>query len=161
VDDLPPFEDYRMQGRTYRYFTGTPVYPFGYGLSYTSFAYGPLHVSPAAAGAQDGIRVTTELRNTGSRAGDEVAQLYLDFPNLPGAPNIALRGFERVHLKPGERRAVTFDLSSRDLSAVTPDGQREVMPGNYRVTVGSGQPATGVPGQSAGFTVKAPALLPR
>jgi beta-glucosidase len=161
VDDLPPFEDYRMQGRTYRYFTGTPVYPFGYGLSYTSFAYGPLHVSPARAGAQDGIRVTTELRNTGSRAGDEVAQLYLDFPDLPGAPNIALRGFERVHLKPGERRAVTFDLSSRDLSAVTPDGQREVMPGNYRVTVGSGQPATGVPGQSAGFTVKAPVLLPR
>ena len=161
VDELPPFEDYRMQGRTYRYFTGTPVYPFGYGLSYTSFAYGPLQVTPASGGAQNGVRVTTELRNTGSRAGDEVAQLYLDFPDLPGTPNIALRGFQRVHLAPGERRQVTFDLSPRDLSAVTIDGQRELMPGPYRVTVGSGQPGTGVAGQTAPFTAKTAVLLPR
>ena len=161
VDELPPFDDYRMQGRTYRYFTGTPVYPFGYGLSYTSFAYGPLQVTPAAGGARNGVRVTTELRNTGGRAGDEVAQLYLDFPDLPGAPNIALRAFQRLHLEPGERRTVTFDLSPRDLSAVTADGQREVMPGSYRVSVGSGQPGTGVAGQSADFSTTAAVLLPR
>ena len=161
VDDLPPFDDYRMQGRTYRYFTGTPVYPFGYGLSYTSFAYGPLHVEPAAGGAQNGIRVTTTLRNTGSRAGDEVAQLYLDFPDQPGTPNIALRGFQRVHLQPGEARQLTFDLSPRDLSAVTPDGQRLVMPGAYRVFVGSGQPGTGVPGEAADFTAGAAVRLPQ
>ncbi len=160
VDDLPPFEDYRMQGRTYRYFTGTPVFPFGYGLSYTSFAYSPLQVTPAAGGAQNGLRVTTELSNIGGRAGDEVAQLYLDFPDLPGAPKIALRGFQRVHLGPGERRTVTFDLSPRDLSAVTADGQREVMPGSYRVTVGSGQPGTGVPGQSATFATSTVVTLP-
>ncbi len=161
VEDLPPFEDYRMKGRTYRYFTGVPVYPFGYGLSYTSFAYAPLRVTPTAGGAQNGIRVTTELSNTGSYAGDEVAQLYLDFPDLPGAPNIALRGFQRVHLEPGERRTVTFDLSPRDLSAVTLDGQREVMPGTYRVTIGSGQPRTGVPGESATFTAAATLPLPK
>ena len=161
VDDLPPFEDYRMQGRTYRYFTGKAVYPFGYGLSYTTFAYGPLQVEPAAGGAQNGLKVTTSVRNTGSRAGDEVAQLYLDFPDLPGAPNIALRGFRRVHLQPGEERQVVFDLTPRDLSAVTLDGQREVMAGSYRVTVGSGQPGTGVPGQSADFSTGAAVLLPQ
>jgi beta-glucosidase len=161
VDDLPPFEDYRMEGRTYRYFEGEPVYPFGYGLSYTSFAYSPLRVTPAAGGAQNGIRVTTEVRNTGVRAGDEVAQLYLDFPDVAGAPEIALRGFQRVHLKPDERRTVTFDLSPRDLSAVTVDGQREVMPGDYRVTVGSGQPGTGVPGQSAAFATTTAVPLPK
>jgi beta-glucosidase len=161
VEDLPPFDDYRMEGRTYRYFKGTPVYPFGYGLSYTSFAYSPLHVTPAAGGAQNGIRVTTEVRNTGARVGDEVAQLYLDFPDLPGAPDVALRGFQRVHLKPGERRTVSFDLSPRDLSAVTVDGQREVMPGEYRVTVGSGQPGAGVPGQSARFATTTAVPLPK
>jgi beta-glucosidase len=150
-----------MEGRTYRYFKGTPVYPFGYGLSYTSFAYSPLHVTPAAGGAQNGIRVTTEVRNTGARVGDEVAQLYLDFPDLPGAPDVALRGFQRVHLKPGERRTVSFDLSPRDLSAVTVDGQREVMPGEYRVTVGSGQPGAGVPGQSAAFATTTAVPLPK
>jgi beta-glucosidase len=160
VDDLPPFEDYRMQGRTYRYFAGTAVYPFGYGLSYTTFAYSPLQVTPAAGGAQNGIRVTTELSNTGGRAGDEVAELYLNFPDQPGAPKVALRGFQRVHLGPGERRTVTFDLSPRDLSAVTTEGQREVMPGNYRVTVGSGQPGTGVPDQSATFATTAAVALP-
>jgi beta-glucosidase len=161
VDDLPPFDDYRMEGRTYRYFKGVPVYPFGYGLSYTSFAYAPLRVTPAAGGARNGIRVTTEVRNTGARAGDEVAELYLDFPDAPGAPEIALRGFQRVSLKPGELRMVTFDLSPRDLSAVTPEGQREVMPGTYRVTVGSGQPGTGVPGQSAGFATTTAVPLPK
>ena len=160
VDDLPPFDDYRMKGRTYRYYTGTPVYPFGYGLSYTSFAYGPLQIEPAPSGPQNGIRVTTEVRNTGSRAGDEVVQLYLKFPDLPGAPNIALRGFSRISLQPGEQRQVSFQLSPRDLSAVTPDGQREVMPGEYLVSVGSGQPGTGVPGQSSGFATKSPVMLP-
>ncbi|MBO9624393.1 MAG: glycoside hydrolase family 3 C-terminal domain-containing protein [Sphingomonas sp.] len=161
VDQLPPFGDYSMAGRTYRYFDGTPVYPFGYGLSYTRFAYAPLEVTPAAGGAAKGIRVTSTVRNTGNRAGDEIAQLYLDFPEDPGAPRIALRGFQRVTLKPGEARAIRFDLSPRDLSAVSADGVRKVLAGAYRVTVGSGQPGTGVPGESAGFTVREPATLPK
>jgi len=161
IDDLPPFGDYAMQGRTYRYFTGTPVYPFGYGLSYTRFTYAPLEVAPVGGNAGKGIRVTTTVRNTGGREGDEVAQLYLNFPNDPGAPHVALRGFQRVTLKPGEARTIRFDLSPRDLSAVTVDGVRKVLAGDYRVTVGSGQPGTGVPGQSAGFAVPAAVALPK
>jgi beta-glucosidase len=161
VEELPPFGDYSMAGRTYRYFTGTPVYPFGYGLSYTRFAYTPLDVTPAAGGAAKGIRVTTTVRNTGERAGDEVAQLYLNFPDDPGAPRVALRGFQRVSLKPGETRTLRFDLSPRDLSAVTLDGVRKVLAGKYRVTIGSGQPDTGVPGQSSGFSVAAGVILPK
>ncbi|WP_294304913.1 glycoside hydrolase family 3 C-terminal domain-containing protein [uncultured Sphingomonas sp.] len=150
VEDLPPFGDYAMKGRTYRYFTGSPVYPFGYGLSYTSFAYAPLSVTPGANGT---MTVTTEVRNTGRREGDEVAQLYLNFPKVEGAPRVALRGFRRVHLAPGERRSLTFTLSPRDLSAVDADGQRLVMKGDYRVSVGSGQPETGVPVRSAPFRI--------
>lgn len=155
VDDLPPFGDYAMAGRTYRYFEGSAVYPFGYGLSYTRFAYEPLKIEPASGGAGKGLRVTTSVRNVGARSGDEVAQLYLDFPDTPGAPRVALRGFQRITLKPGEARTVTFALSPRDLSSVDLDGQRRVAAGRYRVSVGSGQPDSGVPGQSAAFAVGA------
>jgi beta-glucosidase len=161
VDDLPPFGDYSMAGRTYRYFAGKPVYPFGYGLSYTRFDYAPIEVTPVGGNSAKGIRVTTSVRNTGGREGDEVAQLYLNFPDDPGAPRIALRGFQRVTLKPGEARTIRFDLSPRDLSAVTVEGVRKVLAGDYRVTVGSGQPGTGAPGQSVGFNVGAAVTLPK
>lgn len=161
VDDLPPFDDYDMKGRTYRYFTGKAVYPFGYGLSYTRFGYGPVSVQPVGGGAQNGIRVTSQIRNIGQRAGDEAVQLYLDFPDEPGTPNIALRGFQRLSLKPGEARTVTFDLSPRDLSAVTPDGVRKVLAGQYKVIVGGGQPGVGMPTASSGFSVGAAVTLPK
>ncbi len=161
VDDLPPFEDYDMKGRTYRYFTGKPVYPFGHGLSYTTFEYSPVSVQPADGGAQAGIHVTTQITNAGQRAGDEAVQLYLDFPDDPGAPNIALRGFQRITLKPGEKRTVTFDLSPRDLSAVTVDGVRTVLAGDYKVMVGSGQSGSGAPGSSARFSVSKVVTLPK
>ena len=160
LDELPRFDDYSMKGRTYRYFTGTPVYPFGFGLSYASFAYAPLALQPASEGAENGLRVTAQVSNTGQRAGDEVVQLYLNFPDTPGVPRVALRGFRRVTLQPGERRTVIFDLNPRDLSAVGADGTRQVMAGAYRVSVGSGQPGTGVPIQSASFTVRKPVVLP-
>ncbi|MFZ0266076.1 glycoside hydrolase family 3 C-terminal domain-containing protein [Caulobacter sp.] len=161
VDDLPPFGDYAMAGRTYRYFEGTPVYPFGYGLSYTRFEYQPLKVEPASGGAGKGLRVTTSVRNVGARPGDEVAQLYLDFPDTPGAPRLALRGFQRITLKPGETRAVTFMLSPRDLSSVDLDGDRRVAAGGYRVSVGSGQPGGDAPSQSAAFVVDEEVGLPK
>jgi beta-glucosidase len=159
VDDLPPFGDYAMAGRTYRYFEGAAVYPFGYGLSYTRFEYEPLKVEPAAGGAGKGLRVTTSVRNVGARSGDEVTQLYLDFPDTPGAPRIALRGFQRIALKPGEARTVSFALSPRDLSSVDLDGRRRVAAGRYTVSVGSGQPDSGVPSQSVAFTVDAEVAL--
>ena len=153
VADLPPFDDYSMKGRTYRYFTGTPVYPFGYGLSYTTFSYAPLAVEPIDGALEKGLRVTTEVANTGNRDGDEVAELYLTPPRFDGAPRLALRGFQRAFLRAGERRKIVFELSPRDLSFVTEDGVRQVVGGQYSVSVGSGQPVAGVVSQSADFTV--------
>lgn len=151
VAELPPFEDYSMRGRTYRYFTGTPVYPFGHGLSYSTFEYGPVRIEAVDGVAEHGLRVTTTVRNTSERVGEEVAQLYLDPPEFEGAPRLALRGFQRFELRPGEQRTVSFDLSPRDLSFVTRDGVRQMFSGEHRVTVGSGQPGTDVEVQSATF----------
>ena len=155
VADLPPFGDYAMTGRTYRYFKGEPVYPFGYGLSYTSFAYEAPTVQPVKGGAENGVRVTAKVTNSGARAGEEVVELYLTPPAFEGAPRLALRGFQRVALGAGESRTVSFELSPRDLSFVTRDGDRQVMAGTYQVSVGSGQPGTGVPGQTAKFATAA------
>jgi beta-glucosidase len=160
VHQLPHFEDYSMKGRTYRYFSGTPLWPFGYGLSYTQFSYGQLAVNQSGTGAARRIHVATEVRNTGAVAGDEVAQLYLDFPDDAGAPRIALRGFQRLSLKPGEARTITFDLAPRDLSTVSLAGKRRVLPGTYRVSVGSGLPETGIAVQSAPFRISQAIELP-
>jgi beta-glucosidase len=149
LSDLPPFDDYGMQGRTYRYYAGTPVYPFGAGLSYTSFRYTPLRIAPVDGAAENGVVVSTEITNTGARDGGEVAQLYLTPPAFEGAPRLALRGFQRVSLKAGERRQISFRLSPRDLSFVSRDGVRQLMPGQYSISVGSGQPGTGAAGQQA------------
>ncbi|GJI96715.1 glucan 1,4-alpha-glucosidase [Duganella caerulea] len=161
VADLPPFDDYGMRGRTYRYYTGTPVYAFGAGLSYTSFGYAPLQVAPVDGAPENGVTVTTQVTNTGSRDGDEVAQLYLTPPAFDGAPRLALRGFQRVTLKAGESRKISFRLTPRDLSFVTRDGQRQLTPGQYQLSVGSGQPGTGVAGQQAPMVLKRTVSLPR
>lgn len=157
--DLPPFEDYSMQGRTYRYYTGTPVYPFGAGLSYTSFRYAPLQIAPMDGVPENGVVVSTEITNTGVRDGDEVAQLYLTPPAFEGAPRLALRGFQRVTLKAGERRQISFRLAPRDLSFVTRDGVRQLTPGRYQLSVGSGQPDTGGAGQQAQLILNRTVLL--
>jgi beta-glucosidase len=159
VDDLPPFDDYAMRGRTYRYFAGTPVYPFGAGMSYTTFRYAPLRIEPVDGAPENGVVVTTEVANTGTRAGDEVAQLYLTPPAFDGAPRLALRGFQRLSLKAGERRQVSFRLAPRDLSFVTRDGIRQLTPGQYRLTVGSGQPGTGVAQQDGTLALKRTVVL--
>ena len=101
-----------MKGRTYRYFEGTPLYPFGYGLSYTTFSYSGLTLptSPVAAGSPVVAEVT--VTNTGKRAGDEVAQLYLSFPDVPGRPLRALRGFQRIHLEAGAFAKAAFRTSA-------------------------------------------------
>jgi beta-glucosidase len=138
--DLPAFEDYSMANRTYRYYTGKPLYPFGYGLSYTTFTYGNITLTAPALKAGDKLGVDVDVKNAGKLAGDEVAQLYLGFPGAPGMPRVALRGLERVSLQPGESKTVHFDLNPRDLSSVTPDGTIKVQPGAYTLSVGGGQP---------------------
>jgi beta-glucosidase len=153
ADQLPPFEDYAMKGRTYRYFQGAPLYPFGYGLSYTSFSYRSLQL-PKRIHAGDSLVAEVTVANTGKREGDEVVQLYLSFPNVPGAPLRALRAFKRVHLKAGESQRVRLELKERDLSMVTEAGQPAVAEGHYTVSVGGGQPNTDAPTVQGGFAVQ-------
>jgi beta-glucosidase len=130
VDQLPPFTDYAMKGRTYRYFKGEPLYPFGFGLSYSSFAYSGLNAKRTPEGAE----VRAMVRNTSGRDGDEVVQLYVGGGPEEEAPIRSLRGFQRIHLRGGESREVTFMLGTDDLpkSAV-------------EVTVGGGQPLARTP----------------
>jgi beta-glucosidase len=161
VSGLPAFDDYSMKGRTYRYYEGMPVYPFGHGLSYSTFEYGEVRIEPIAGPPEGGIRVSTSVRNTSQRTGEEVTQLYLEPPRFDGAPRHALRGFARLELGPGERRNVSFELSPRDLSFVTRDGVRQVFIGEHRVSIGSGQPGTGVAIQSATFGTRAEVRLPQ
>jgi beta-glucosidase len=157
---LPNFEDYSMKNRTYRYFTGTPLWPFGYGLSYTTFRYGGLALPRQAIRAGDPLQASVNVSNTGPVAGDEVVQLYLSFPKVGGAPIRALRAFQRVHLAPGESRVVAFDLKPRDLSMVDDRGNRIIPAGNYDVSIGGGQPGSGLPTVSGSFAVTDRAQLP-
>ena len=159
VSQLPPFEDYSMTGRTYRYFQGEPLYPFGYGLSYTTFTYSDLKVPSEPADPAKPLTAQATVTNTGKVAGDEVVQLYLSFPSVPGAPLKALRGFQRVHLEPGVGQQVTFELKPRDLSMVTEAGEIVVPEGEFKLSIGSGQPGAPVPSVAGTFRVKSSLTL--
>lgn len=141
VDDVPPFTDYSMKGRTYRYLEKEPLYPFGFGLSYTRFEYSNISVSAARVPAGESVIVSATVRNVGQRASDEVVQLYVkDLHASCRVPHHELRGFERVHLAPGESRALAFTVTPKDLSLIDERGQRLLEPGYFRVTVGGSQP---------------------
>ena len=148
-DQLQPFTDYSMKGRTYRYFKGKPLYGFGYGMSYTSFAYSHLHLSTSTLTAGDTLTVEADVKNTGARAGDEVAEVYLTPPQTEVSPSVELAGFTRVHLAPGETRHLTFALDPRTLSQVDGKGLRAVDAGSYTLTMGGAQPVAGS-GESRG-----------
>jgi beta-glucosidase len=160
VEQLPRFDDYSMKNRTYRYFTGEPLYPFGFGLSYSRFEYSSLKLSTSTIKAGDSLRVELDLKNVSQREGDEVAELYLSFPKLAGAPLRALRGFQRVHLAPNETKHIQFALSPRDLSMVDEAGVRLVAPGTYRIAVGGGQRGTEAPTVEAQFEISGEQMLP-
>ena len=160
TEQLPNFEDYSMERRTYRYFKGDPLYPFGYGLSYTTFSYSNLSLPEAPLSAGDPLHASVTVTNTGKTAGDEVVQLYLKFPDIPGAPIRALRGFERVHIEPGASQRVEFHLNTRDLSMVTDGGDIIVAQGKYTVSIGGGQPGTDAPSASGSFEMDGQLILP-
>ncbi len=165
VDDLPAFEDYSMTNRTYRYFKGAPLYPFGSGLSYTSFTYSDSRVATSSITATGEETISVDVTNSGPMAGDEVVQLYLAHEGVGGAPLRALAGFQRVHLLRGQKKTVTFKLQQRDLSTVDESGVRRVAAGPVHVWIGGGQRdvPSGLPKTSGAetlFTISGDATLP-
>ena len=160
TEQLPDFEDYNMQNRTYRYFTGEPLYPFGYGLSYSTFEYSGMTLSNPQLQAGSPLNVEVDVKNTGQRDGDEVVELYITFPKLPGAPLKALRGFTRVNLKAGEQKHVKLALAPRDLSYVNEAGDRMISAGDYLITLGGGQPGTTAAHADSHLTIQGEQKLP-
>jgi beta-glucosidase len=154
VDQLPPFADYAMAGRTYRYLTAEPLFPFGHGLSYTRFEYSHLQIVPEQVDAAGSVALSLQVRNVGERAGDEVVQLYVRFPSSRVArPVQELKGFARLPLQPGEARTVTFTLPVQQLAYY--DEERHgfaVEPGPVQVAIGSSSADIRLSGE---FTVRA------
>jgi beta-glucosidase len=141
VTDLPAFTDYNMQGRTYRFFKGEPLYPFGFGLSYTTFKYDKLVLTSTSVKAGDSLQISVEVQNLGTLSGDEVVQLYLtdvvaSFP----VPIRSLAAFKRVFLKPREKQTLIFTLGPDQMTVVDDDGKRLIEPGEFLVSVGGRQP---------------------
>jgi beta-glucosidase len=159
VDQLPPFTDYSMKGRTYRYFTGQTLFPFGYGLSYTKFAYTHVHLSSKDVRAGEPLTVEADVTNTGKMAGSAVTELYLVPPQNGLNALHSLEGFDRVHLAAGQTRHLTFRLGARQLSLVNEAGKRNVEPGNYQIFVGGSQP-TGNAAQTVNFSIHGTKRLP-
>jgi beta-glucosidase len=155
VAQLPPFEDYSMAKRTYRYFDGEPLYPFGFGLSYTSFSYDKPRVDTTQLSRNNSVTISVEVKNSGPVAGDEVVQLYLTHVGIPGAPLRALKGFQRLHFAPSEKKTVSFVLHDRDLSIVDQSGGHRIVPGKVQAWIGGGQPVptVGAP-KPSGVSVK-------
>jgi beta-glucosidase len=141
INQLPPFENYSMQGRTYRYFKGEPLYPFGFGLSYTNFKYDNVKLSAQKIQAGKSIKVNVDVTNAGDRAGDEVVQLYVTDVNASvPVPIRSLAGIKRVSLKPGEKQSVSFVLAPGQMTVIDDKGKRVIEPGEFLVSVGGKQP---------------------
>ncbi|HQX41406.1 MAG TPA: glycoside hydrolase family 3 C-terminal domain-containing protein, partial [Niabella sp.] len=147
-EDLPPFEDYDMNNRTYRYFKGSVLYPFGYGLSYTSFHYVNLKL-PSSIKSKSSIPVSVSVTNTGKRDGEEVVELYISYKGQSlKAPQIALKGFKRIPLKAGESKTIQFVLTKNDLMLPDARGKLFFPKGKLQITVGGGQPNVKLAGTS-------------
>ena len=145
IRDVPEMTDYRMRGRTYRYLEAPPLYPFGYGLSYTQFEYSQLQVSQSKLDAASDVRVEVNVivANRGALAGEEVVQLYVkDLEASVVIPHHNLRGFQRIALEPGQSQEVRFELHAKDFSLIDDGGRRVLEPGRFKLFVGGSQPDT-------------------
>ncbi|MCW1310026.1 MAG: glycoside hydrolase family 3 C-terminal domain-containing protein, partial [Candidatus Parvarchaeota archaeon] len=141
LDQLPPFTDYSMRGRTYRYMNEAPLYPFGYGLSYTEFEYKNLTINPEKVKAGQSVKISVDVTNVGRVIGDEVVQLYLKHTQTSAmVPNYELKGFRRIHLKSGQTKRVIFNLSPKQMTIVNDNGESILEAGKIKVMVGSSQP---------------------
>jgi beta-glucosidase len=144
LDQVPPFEEYQMAGRTYRFLEDEPLFPFGFGLSYTRFSYRNLQVTPDRIHAGENVTIRVQVQNSGDRAGDEVVQLYVsDVEASVPVPLRQLQGFQRIHLEPGEVKTVSFTLTPGQMVCFTDAGESIVEPGRFSLFVGGGQPVPG------------------
>ena len=143
LEDLPPFEDYALTNRTYRYLETAPQFPFGFGLSYTTFAYGDLQLSKRQINSGESIEVSLTVTNTGEYKGDEVVQLYLsDDKASVEVPQQALKGFQRVSLWPGASKTVYFTLTPEMMEMINAKGEGVIEPGSFTIHVGGSSPST-------------------
>jgi beta-glucosidase len=159
VNDLPPFEDYNMKNRTYRYFTGEPLYPFGYGLSYSTFAYSKLTVAKSYK-VDDEVNVSVRVKNTGKSEGEEVVELYLT--NQTATVPVPLRtlvGFKRIGLKPGESKTVTFVLPPDAFSVIDASNKKVTNPGSFVLSAGGCSPLKAGETKEPGILKKVISLL--
>ncbi len=161
IEDLPAFDEYSMKNRTYRYYKGPVLYPFGFGLSYTSFTYSDLKVVTAKEKAAGPVAVSVKVKNTGAVNGEEVVELYLSSSPSPEKPIRQLKGFKRLALEPGASKQVEFALDDRDLSTVREDGGRAVIAGKYVIEVGGSQPGGAGKALTESFTMKGTETLPK
>ena len=161
TEQLPPFEEYSMANRTYRYFSGKPLYGFGYGLSYSKFEYSNPKVSSATVNAGDPVTVEVDVKNTSMRPGDEVVELYLMQPKAALTPLRTLAGFARVHIEPGKTAHVGVQIDPRTLGQVNEKGERVIVPGTYNFAVGGSQPGETPGGVTGTFAVNGSVTLPR
>ncbi|MDE3202327.1 MAG: glycoside hydrolase family 3 C-terminal domain-containing protein [Acidobacteriota bacterium] len=160
VDGLPAFTDYSMKDRTYRYFTGKPLWGFGYGLSYSTFKYGPVKLSSENLKAGEPLTATVTVTNEGTLAGDEVVEAYLKTPQA-GGPIQSLVAFDRVHISAGSSKEVTLTIDPRSLSSVDEKGNRSILSGKYSLTLGGAQPEETAAKSAANFTITGTEALPK
>lgn len=143
LDDLPPYDDYSMAGRTYRYMAKDPMYPFGFGLSYTSFSYEAANADFLSIDAGEEINIEITVSNKGEMAGEEVVQLYVtDLEASVDMPISSLKGFQRVYLKPGESKEVSFRVNEKMLQMVNNEGEFILEPGEFKITIGGSSPGS-------------------
>ncbi|MDR2618459.1 MAG: glycoside hydrolase family 3 C-terminal domain-containing protein [Treponema sp.] len=141
TEQLPPYEDYSMKGRTYRYMKEAPLYPFGFGLSYTQFRFDSLEASSARISQGGSVRIRAAITNTGKRGAEEVVQLYISRDSRGGdEPGASLRGFRRASVPAGKTVAVDFDLPASAFESVNAEGENILIPGSYTVTVADAAP---------------------
>ena len=152
LSQVPPFEQYSMQGRTYRYLAAKPLYGFGFGLSYTTFAYSDLKI-PASVKAGDPVTVEASVKNNGAMAGDEVVELYVTQPKGYETPLRELAGFKRIHLGAGESAHISLTIDPRSLGQVDAKGNRVILPGEYAISLAGAQPQDSTSVQTGKFKV--------
>ena len=143
TEQLPDYADYRLTNRTYRYMTEEPLYPFGYGLSYTTFEYGSIRLSAAQIASGDTVQASVTVTNTGACESDEVVQLYItDDEASVVVPNSSLRDFKRIRLAPGASAEVRFDITPAMLALVNDEGEHVLEPGSFTISIGGSSPST-------------------